>query len=193
MIAEQIKEKTHTHHQALEASMIRRIKAIENTDDYVALLQIFYSYFVGLENKIKRFISNALPDLENRRKAGELAKDIHYFGADLPQLAVGDHLPEINNHYQAMAALYVIEGSTLGGIYISKMIAKQLNLSSTEGLTFFEGYGDKTKQMWEEFKVVLNDQPSNDIEEQQMTATANETFLKFKRWMDNTLSAESSI
>jgi hypothetical protein len=42
MIAELIKENTHVHHQALEASMIRRIKAIEKNEDYVALLKIFY-------------------------------------------------------------------------------------------------------------------------------------------------------
>lgn len=184
MIADLIKDSTHTHHQALEASMIRRIKAIQRPEDYVALLKIFYSYFGGLEKKIKAAIADVLPDLESRRKTGDLANDIQHFNGEIPGFADGDDLPLIENYHQAIAALYVIEGSTLGGIYISKMIAKQLQLETTDGLTFFNGYGEDTNKMWDDFKVILNKQASNDAEEQDMIRTADDTFLKFKLWMD---------
>ena len=184
MIAELIKEHTHTHHQALEASMVRRIKAIAAPEDYVTLLQIFYSYFGGLEKQIKLSIAGTLPDLEQRRKADDLAKDIQHFGGSIPTLAEGKDLPEMTTPLQAMAALYVIEGSTLGGIYISKMIAKQLNIEDGEGLRFFNGYGEQTQQKWEKFKTIFNALPQNEEEQQQMIATADDTFLKFKLWMD---------
>lgn len=184
MIADLIKENTHAQHQSLEALMIRQIKAIKDAGDYIELLKIFYSYFGGLETRIDATIGGVLPDKAQRRKSEALAADIAYFGGRVPVKASDDDLPVICNERQGMAALYVIEGSTLGGIYISRMIQKRLDLKNTNGLSFFEGYGEQTQTMWERFKTVLNAMPQNRNEELEMIGTANETFLKFQEWME---------
>src|SRR5690606_40223708 len=119
MIADMIKEYSHAQHQCLEALMIRQIKAIKDAGDYIELLKIFYSYFGGLETRIDATIGGVLPDKAQRRKSEALAADIAYFGGRVPVKASDDDLPVICNERQGMAALYVIEGSTLGGIYIS--------------------------------------------------------------------------
>lgn len=185
MISDLIKENTQAQHQALESAMIRQIKAIEEPADYVEILKVFYSYFGGLEQRIKEHLDGVLPDQDKRRKTEALAIDIAHFGGSVPALASGESLPDIDTPLQAMAALYVIEGSTLGGIYISKMVQKRLELESLEGLSFFEGYGEQTEAMWEQFKSVLNALPSSPEEEEQMVFTANETFRKFQRWMES--------
>jgi len=184
MIADQIKNDTHTHHQALEALMVRQLKSMKSITDYTDILEIFYSYFGGLEQQIKLQLRDDLA-IDQRRKAGDLAADIEYFGALTPDFATGNDLPQIESHLQAIGALYVIEGSTLGGIYISKMISKQLELNDANGLSFFNGYGDNTMNMWTDFKNYLNEQPKNEAEEEEIIAAANETFMKFKLWMDH--------
>jgi len=184
MIADQIKEHTQVQHQSLEAVMIRQIKSIKVPGDYVKLLEVFYSYFGGLETRIEATIGGALPDNHQRRKTDALASDIIFFGGTLPDKASGSDLPAIRNPRQAIAALYVIEGSTLGGIHISKMIQKRLDLKTTVGLRFFEGYGEQTKAMWETFKEVLNALPDSPEEEAEMIATASDTFTKFQLWLE---------
>ncbi|WP_432710885.1 biliverdin-producing heme oxygenase [Pedobacter sp.] len=185
MIADQIKKDTLTHHQALEALMVRQLKSIKLIADYTAILEIFYSYFGGLERQIKTQLHDNFA-LAERRKADDLAADLAHFGEAIPPLATESDLPRIENHLQAVGALYVIEGSTLGGIYISQMISKQLDLGNdAAGISFFNGYGENTMTMWSDFKDYLNKQASSSAEEQEIISAANETFVKFKHWMEH--------
>lgn len=181
MISDVLKEHTKMNHQLLEKKLVARMRAMRNEADYAALLGVFYSYFGGLEVLINHKLDTSLlPDHAQRRKTLSLAKDLEALGCRLPQLAGDDRLPAIGNNSRAFGALYVIEGSTLGGQIIAQMIRKQLNI--TEGLTFFEGYGEKTMAMWENFKLSLNSRAELDATE--VVQTANETFWKFSEWID---------
>jgi heme oxygenase (biliverdin-IX-beta and delta-forming) len=181
MLAENLKEQTLTYHQQLEKKLVSQIKGLATKEDYLQLLQLFYGYFGGLEDRINLFIDqNILPDHAQRRKTGAIADDILAMGGE-PMLKAGnDALPEINNAEQALGALYVIEGSTLGGSIISKMISGKLGL--TTGLSFFNSYGENTHQMWDAFKAILNKKSAET--EPVITAAANSTFLKFKTWIE---------
>ncbi len=57
--------------------------------------------------------------------------------------------PMSHAHGAAFGALYVLEGSTIGGLIIKKMISEKLG--SEEGMSFFEGYGKKTAERWKVF------------------------------------------
>ena len=76
-----------------------------------------------------------------------------------------------------------MEGSTLGGLYISKMIAKQLNLTNGAFLSFFDGYGEQTEEMWNSFKSALDEQVVHTAEQAAVVQAANDTFKKFKTWI----------
>jgi heme oxygenase len=185
MLSEKLKEQTQQNHQYLEKMMVKDLKAIRTNGEYEALLQKFYSYFGGLEVKIDEvFDQSQLPDAAERRKAQALANDIKFFGGTVADKAAGKSLPTINNHLQALGALYVIEGSTLGGKIISKMMQQQLGLAN-DGVTFFEGYGDQSMQMWGIFKEMLNTQATNPEQEAVVITAANETFRKFGDWFKN--------
>lgn len=154
---------------------------MRSAEDYAALLQIFYSYFGGLEQLIQDHLTvSSLPDYEKRRKANALATDIELSRGKLPPLAPQHFLPVIRSHAAALGALYVMEGSTLGGKIISQMLEKQLGL--TRGLSFFKSYGDDTMQMWQRFKSALDEEEN--LPESEVIAAANETFLKFSEWFD---------
>ena len=185
-LSDYLKLHTKANHLQVEKLLVARMRSIANSDDYVELLQIFYGYFGALEDKINQYIGpTQLPDYAERRKSESLFNDIKSLGNTLPQEPEVLDLPIIENSLQAFGALYVIEGSTLGGKIISKLIANQLDLQNNNGLSFFISYGDKTEEMWEEFKEVLDMQPQNQADTKIILDAANDTFLKFKFWIEN--------
>ena len=172
-------------HQQLEKLLVGRMRAIRAKQQYVDLLQLFYTYFEGLEQKIKPFINEFnFPDYGKRRKAGLLEADICSFGVTANAVAASEDLPGINNEYDAYGALYVIEGSTLGGKIISAMMAKHLNLADGTGVSFFTGYGEDTENMWQEFKQTLNRLTAGKQKDDLIIEAANQTFSKFKLWIE---------
>lgn len=61
------------------------------------------------------------------------------------------------------------------------MIGKQLNL--TQGLSFFNSYGDNTMLMWTRFQAIIS-QPAY-LPGDEMIAAANDTFAKFGEWFES--------
>jgi heme oxygenase len=184
MLSEKIKEETKQNHQLLEKKLVAFMRGIRSEQDYVQLLTLFYGFFGGLELAIDAQLDHSqLPDYKLRRKTAALAEDLAQFGKTAPPLAHTDELPGINNHLQALGALYVIEGSTLGGTIISKMIKQQLAIVDNQGLSFFNGYGEKTEKMWQDFKTFLNE-PLKPGEATMVIRSANDTFKKFSQWFD---------
>jgi heme oxygenase (biliverdin-IX-beta and delta-forming) len=184
MLSGELKENTKTDHQQLEKKMVACIRSVKTVKDYTNLLGLFYSYFGGLELSINQHLdTTTLPDYATRRKTGALVNDMTAMGASIPALAIGDELPAITSHFEALGALYVIEGSTLGGSIISKMMAQQLQLTGGTGLSFFNGYGDGTMGKWQTFKSVLDDE-RNAAHRDSIINTANQTFVKFGHFFD---------
>lgn len=184
MLSTTLKEETKDLHVALEKAMVPMIKDIRVREDYVKVLELFYSYFGGLEKKVETVGDLNLPDHHLRRKKEAIAEDILSLDGILPGLTPDQHLPEIANKLHALGALYVMEGSTLGGLYISKMIAKQLNLQDGKSLSFFDGYGEQTENMWNAFKSTLNEQVVRSEDQAVVIQAANDTFTKFKSWIE---------
>lgn len=182
----QLKSQTSSNHQHLEKLLMGQMRLVKSPEDYLKILSLFYGYFSGLEALINKFIGeNQLTDYAKRRKTKSIANDIIYFRGNLPLIAIDDDLPTITNHLEAFGALYVIEGSTLGGSIISKIMRKQLNVQfGTKGFTFFDGYGNHTEEMWTNFKTVLVTLTKTEEENQLIIEAANETFLKFSKWIN---------
>jgi heme oxygenase len=179
-LSDQLKIRTLAPHQELEKVLVHQMRAMRSVDDYINLLQVFYSYFGALEDQINKYIgSDELPDYLQRRKSASLAKDILALGGSLPKKVTAAHLPVIENYLQAFGALYVIEGSTLGGSIISRMLSTQLGLKDN-GLSFFQSYGENLATMWATFKLTLNQQAKNKAETEMVINAADATFGQFK-------------
>ena len=185
MFTDKIKEATLIQHQQVEKTLVSKMKAIRSMEGYVDLLKIFYGYFGGLEQKINSYINTSnLQDHHQRRKTDAMADDIKALGGILPVKADDNSLPAINNALKAFGALYVIEGSTLGGSIISKMMQQHLQFEGQKGLSFFNGYGEQTHQMWAGFKAALNAAVTTADDETVVLQAANDTFGHFKQWME---------
>lgn len=181
MLSSQIKEYTKEAHQQLEKIVIGKLKNIKNDGDYATLLKYFYAYFSSLEKAIAPFIDkNVLVDFPDRRKADRLKHDIISLGGSVEDLPAVE-TPNIQSAAAAMGALYVMEGSVMGGSIIVGML--QTN-GITKGLDFFSGYGAETQDMWQQFISALNTTAKNEQETEEIVKSAKATFTNFAKAFD---------
>src|ERR1700753_1100409 len=125
MLSEILKQETLSAHQELEKKLVAKMREMKSLDDYARLLQLFFAFFGGLEKLIEPYIDEGiLPDYPERRKTAAIVADLELLNSAIP--ATADELPEVTGTAQALGALYVMEGSTLGGQHIRKMLARQL-------------------------------------------------------------------
>lgn len=86
-----------------------------------------------------------------------------------------------------LGALYVMEGSTLGGRFIAKHVEAVLGLEPGRGDAYFRGHGESTGSMW---KQVMEHISQVDEEFAPVTtAAARRTFITFRKAMEAGLDA----
>lgn len=142
MITEHLKHVTRNAHAELEKLVIERIKQVNTPAGYLHLLNIFYGFYKPVEEKIDRFIDHShLTDFHQRRKSASLLQDMQQMNIKANGMLCND-LPEITGPSQSLGAWYVLEGSTLGGAIISKLLKKEIGANAPQCFLFFNGYGD---------------------------------------------------
>lgn len=183
MFALQLKESTARHHAALERQLAGRIKNISSPGNYISLLWLMHGYHHPVEKLIAPYAGKIMQEPWTGR-AGNAVKDISFFQPGLtyhPQHC--EVLPPVNTVADALGVLYVLEGSALGGQFITKMISRQLRMEDTnEGFSFFNPYGEQTMQRWQAFKTILA-HPFTEEEKDAIVLSANKTFLTFYEWV----------
>lgn len=188
MIIEKLRENTALIHRELDEWLTPVFRKIDNTDSYSILLKSFYGFYEPvMKIIIEKIDSRYLPDLHNRRMPELILNDIAAINKPLNPIPFASRLPAINNASHAFGALYVIEGSTLGGVYLSKILAEKMQLSPQKGLSFFYGYGKKSRERWNEFIDSINLFAAEKGEEKDIISAANDTFTLLKKHLQETL------
>jgi len=181
MLTEDLKENSHAAHQASEKKMIVALKKIESKEDYVRMLNWLYGFYAPIEARIREYLTgDVFPDMLKRSRAEYLLWDMQASGFDTLPPDTCTALPHSDSFARALGALYVLEGSTLGGRIIAGMLSRQLD---SPALTFFNSYGAETGNMWQSFKDFLN-RPRPAAQQEEIIETAIETFITFKNWID---------
>ena len=183
MLIEKIRTATGNSHAQLEKKISRVIAGIKDKADYSNLLKAFYGYVKPVQASVYNYIDPwLLTDIEKRRSASLLISDLlELRNYEYP--SVCREVPIISTSQSAFGALYVLEGSTLGGKIIYQTISTKLN--SNEGLRFFAGYGPNTGMMWKKFLQCL-DHPENHQRADDVIDTALQTFTLFDSWIEKT-------
>ncbi|MDB5202860.1 MAG: heme oxygenase-like protein [Ferruginibacter sp.] len=184
MLIDQIRNTSNSQHKHLEAILFPVLSAINNDQEYKKLLKAFYGYVQPVQDLIMMHINKeVVPDMDERRNAGLLLDDLRTLGDQtIPEHC--ENLPEIVDGPSALGALYVLEGSTLGGKIITKMLAEQLG--SDSALSFFKGYGPETGKKWKDFTRYLEDERNSPFAET-IVQTASQTFALFGTWLEKKL------
>ncbi len=159
-ILKRLKADTRELHDEVEAAMNSgRVMSDDfSKDEYGRLLQKLLLAHSSLEPLLL-----ANDDIRNNKKldAGmrlsksyALAEDLKKL--DLAGLTIHIDLPELQSGPESWGALYVLEGSTLGGSIIHSHLKKK-GIVSTEALSFYGRYGADTGKLWKEFKAALEE------------------------------------
>jgi heme oxygenase len=123
-------------------------------------------------------------DLSRRRRAPLIECDLMSLGMTLEaigELPVCGEIPVPASEAELFGALYVVEGSTLGG----SQIAAALESVVPEARQFYRGYGERNGRMWRDFLMELERLSGRPAEEAAAISAAQQAFGVFEAWMND--------
>ncbi|MDT0647568.1 biliverdin-producing heme oxygenase [Zunongwangia sp. F260] len=136
------------------------------------LFQNYVAYAIS-EKEISAQLVNYEPS-----KYKELEKDLDQLNvpAEIPLFSGSDFF--CNSEAEAFGAAYVVEGSAMGGMLISRNLKHCKKLSSIENHHFFNGKRDSLKS-WNKFKKLIESKTFTEEEKTSAINKAKETFEFF--------------
>lgn len=144
----QLQNSTHTIHQSLHHNpLLSRLMQRDCTRaEYRAILRIFFVFYAQSESHFSNLCH--LKFTAEAPVLSWLQQDLTALGDQrpLPQDKGEIAKPADFSHY--VGYLYVKQGSTLGGQVLCRHLEKNMGLSPTNGLRFFYGFGEHTRQNW---------------------------------------------
>jgi len=181
--AQLLKKRTFDAHTRAENILNSKLNSITTYDDYGRMLKMFYGFYQPLEKIISQYIGREiLYDIDERRNSISILTDLKAIGRSTGAPWLCTDLPNINSTANALGAMYVLEGSTLGGRMISRMLMKNDFVQfDASNLHFFSGYGENTGSKWTNFLFVIDQYGNEAID---MIRTANDTFNCLTKWME---------
>ncbi|MDG0791691.1 biliverdin-producing heme oxygenase [Cohnella ginsengisoli] len=78
----------------------------------------------------------------------------------------------------------MLEGSTLGGQMLTKLLMKDLPVSPETNARYFNSYGTDVRERWAEFRELLTAQARTGEDEREMLASAGQTFDSLRDWIE---------
>ncbi|MDP4001870.1 biliverdin-producing heme oxygenase [Methylobacterium sp. NEAU K] len=166
-------------HRALEDSLDWRAR-VATLAGYRDLLARLHGFHAAWEPAIGMELADE-PFLGPRRRLALLAADLGHLGLSPTGIGAlpGPGPVRLPGAGAAMGALYVLEGSTLGGQVIGRHITS-LHGFSGDGLGYYRAHGPRTGAMWSIFLERL-ERFSDD--HTAVTAGAVATFAALRVWL----------
>lgn len=125
---------------------------------YLFVLQVFLDFYRTLQPRLMTALACLPCDVGHYVLADRIAwlqqdlQDVADRTADKDELAsVRWVLPALTQASTLVGALYVVEGSALGGLVIAKQLHATLGVDANRGARFFNGWGDATQQKWHNY------------------------------------------
>ena len=175
-----LREETEADHQVVEASLSLMADELRR-EDYLSALErmcgIVSAWELLVETKAP---PELLPLVQTRARRMLLEADIHAHQGHIPTAMAP--LPQLASRSEFLGALYVMEGSRLGGQFIARHVEIVLGLENGLGTSYFRGFGEKTGSYWKELLGVME----ADIPEREADSTiaaAKGMFRAFNTWM----------
>ncbi|KAA6456014.1 biliverdin-producing heme oxygenase [Acidobacteria bacterium AB60] len=179
-LAELRRETRHDHDEVEGALPL--MDAGLNLEFYRAVLWRLLGLVEAWEQSARLGLPERLDGMvAERSRMGLLRRDLEDLGVvgkDVPQ----PRLPAFENLAEMLGAMYVMEGSRLGGQLIARHVEAVLGLHEGAGSRFFRGFGEETGARWKEFLGVLATEVA---EEETLSAIrgAKKMFGAFGGWM----------
>lgn len=184
---------THHHHVNLNQHpvLVELIKPHSSLVNYHKVLCAYFYIYQLLENRINLFLkaSPCTFDYSERIKLPWIAQDLEFFqlypSNQKSHTFIATTLPEITSIGHLVGVLYVLEGATLGGQFISGSLFKNHGLHSSQGARFFSGYGERSSLMWQAFVDFSQSIDNNEAQCEAACVSASQTFELFIQTLDD--------
>ncbi len=157
---------------------------ITSRSAYQALLARFYGFHAAWEPRAEAALGDPI-FFRRRSKTSLLVRDLQALGmsgGEIARLPVCDPLMPMPGLAAAFGAMYVVEGSTLGGAIIARLVERRLGLSADAGCGYFRCYGSEVGSMWRSFGARLLSVSSAETDDA-IVAAANRTFEVMQVWL----------
>ncbi len=144
--------------------------------EYRALLTCLYGFYEPFECAIG----------PEHIRTGWLARDLASLGvaaAALPGIRRCADIPRYDTLARRLGALYVVEGSALGGRMLCRGLDGLLGDAAMEGRRFFAGRGANTGGAWRDFLDRLEPAGAAPEGRAALVSAAVETFRVFETWL----------
>jgi heme oxygenase (biliverdin-IX-beta and delta-forming) len=177
---------TAAEHEQVE-SVLALMDPRLRRDRLVAVLTRLHAFWTAAEAGLDRWAGREPADAatvgwSRRRRAHLFADDLRALGA------ARDHLPApqlspVEDTDQALGRLYVLEGSTLGGTFISRHLATVPGLGPGARVGAFSPYGPETGAMWQAYRRVTRERVATGGDAVRLVDAARDTFGALAAWV----------
>lgn len=170
------------HHQIEQIDLFKKIITNEITlPEYKKLLCQLYGFINPCESKIKKKFHQAI---EGREKTSLLNIDLFELDCDISSdFLFCSNIPALDTVPEIFGYLYVLEGSTLGGQMVTKLLKQNLKLLPMITTRYFNAYGKQTKKNWDAFLNALIDHDFTDNQKENIVTSAISTFSSLLNWL----------
>jgi heme oxygenase (biliverdin-IX-beta and delta-forming) len=182
-VLRQLRESTWPIHQRLDRRLMTT-RRFSQSDDYRHHLSALWGIHAAVERgwSAVRW-TEALDDIEERRKLPLLEADLRALGAECANLPLCPDLGGDTDLPTALGVLYVIEGSTLGGRHLLTVVQRTLGLGPDRGASYLASYGPRVDAMWSRYGSAVESYCVDEPRRTRATEGAVRAFVAIERWL----------
>ena len=187
-LRDQLRQMTRPAHDALDQALDLIDRPLD-LPGYVRLLARFQGFHQAAEPALEAVLPFALT--RGRSKLPALRQDLLACGMDeqnISALPTITDLPPLTGHPEAMGALYVVEGSTLGGRLIGRHMQRNPAIPA-DACHYFNVYGEETGERWRAICEAL-ELASDPETDDRSVAAAVAMFARLQDWLALALRPE---
>ena len=181
-----LKVQTRSHHERAE-----RVVGLMSPDlslaGYRRHLEALHGLYDPLEEAVAARLGEGFPALRlsERKKMPLLREDLRALGHDEASLnrLPRSPPPELPGAPEALGALYVMEGATLGGQLLLRHLRRHFEHVVAGDFAFFRAYGEAVGPMWKSFGEALMSACPEPANAPRVIQGARETFEAFEAWL----------
>lgn len=159
---DELKSSTWSLHKALE-HQIPFPQSFATLESYERVLGVFYRFQLSLDRYAQRYCHQICADfdLHKRQRLPLITEDMQFLAMARPldNVNVALQLDSLDEFYGAM---YVNEGSTMGGHIIQAAMRKMYGESAVSWTRYLNPYGDDMMPMWQSFRRALQTEIDSD-------------------------------
>ncbi len=177
-----LRTETRPYHDALERNAFNQALAAGTLSAAATthFLERMYGFLAPYETALRAHQALFTPawEVDHRFRAHLIPIDLQRPAA-APGLPLCAAMPPLHTWAQLLGAMYVVEGSTLGG----QVITRQLAQAGIELRGYFTGYGAGTGPRWKTFCQLLTEAGTT-TNPDDIVASATFTFKQLDAWIN---------